>query len=276
MKLRIAFSIALLWCAAAVALAQVGTPKLGMARYADRTVHPVYGLESNLLIDDQLLSEADAISFSDAGGLIAIAGRIQLIRPDGTVLAEYDSGEAHPVLNVDGALTTAIAWLPSRGAIVHWNGAALVETELGSAGLPGRVTSIQAADVASAKLLVNDASGNVFEVRVSVETAQVISVDLLPGVKGSAFQQQSFVVFADAGGLHIQPPGGVIRTLPLAATDLVFERMSSDWVHIASASTGQDWVLHLNATALQLSQLPAPRVSKRLVARPVRPQGVAR
>jgi hypothetical protein len=279
MKLRIFCSIALLWFAAPGIYAQVsepGAPKPGMARYSDRTVHSIYGLESNLLVNHQLLSEADAISFSDAGGLVSIAGRIQLLNSSGAVVGEYDSAERSPVLNIDGDLTTAVAWLPSRSSIAHWNGQSFVTAEVASGGLPGKVTSVQILNGTTAKLLASDAAGNVFAVLVSLGTGQITSVNVLPGIKGPAFQQYSFVVSADGSGLHIEAPNGAIRTLPLGAANVTFERMSSDWVHVSSAATGQDWALHLNATALHLSQLPVPRESRHLVARPVRPAEVAR
>jgi hypothetical protein len=276
MKLRIVPSIALLAGLAAGLCAQVSAPKLGLARYADRTVRRVYGLESNLLVDSELLSAADAVSFSDVGGLVSTGGRIQLITPDGVAVAEYDSREAAPVLNIDSGLTTAIAWLPSRDSIVYWNGTAFVGVAVFSGDLPGKVTSVQATGGGLAKLLANNASGDVFVVTVSLESGHVVSVDLLPGVKGPAFQQYSFVVSHDAGGLHVTAADGAVRTVPLAAPDLAFERMSSDWLHLSSRSTAQDWILHLNPVALHLSQLPGPRSQAHMAPRPVRPAEVAR
>lgn len=277
MKLRIVCAIALLSIAAQGVFAQVSAaaPKLGMARYSDRTVHPIYGLESNLLVNEQLLSEADAISFSDSGGLVSIAGQIDLLNASGTVVAHYESGEQSPVLNIDGALATAVAWLPSRSSIVYWNGQSFTATEIARGDLPGQVTSVQLTNAASAKLLASDAAANVFEVNVSLALGQITSVNLRPGVKGPAFLQYSFVVSHDANGLHVEAPNGVVRTLPLAAANVTFERMGTDWVHIASAATAQDWALHLNATALHVSQLPAPRDSQHLIARPVKPKEVA-
>jgi len=49
------------------------------------------------------------------------------------------------------------------------------------------------------------------------------------------------------------------RVLPIAAGDLTIERMSSDWLHIFSASSGEHWALHLTESDLQLSQLPPAR-----------------
>ncbi len=260
MKLRIVFSIALLVCPAAL-VAQLSVPAVGVARYTDRTVHGINGLEANLLVDSQMLAGADAASFSDSGGLISSAGRIQLVTLQGIVVGHFNANEPSPVLNMDGGLTTAIAWLPSRHLLIHWNGQSFAETQVNGAELPGEITSVEALSSSLARLLGNDTGGNVFQVNVSLGTGTVVSQDLLPGIKGPAFQQYGFIVSQGSNGLEIQAPGGAVRTLPFSAPTVRFERMSSGWVHIASPATHQDWALHLTNNALQLSILPAPKVS---------------
>lgn len=270
MKLRIV-SFALLLCVATSALAQVNAPKLGFARYADRTVFKINGLEANVLIDSQLLSSADALSFSDAGGLVAMGGEIQLLALDGTVLGAYRTSESAPIVNIDNALTTAIAWLPSQNALLRWNGQSFVTTPVIGAQLPGRVTSLQLNSGSTARLLTADASNNVFAATISLANGLVTSVDLVPSLKGPAYQQYGFIVSHDANGLHVSSANGSARTLPLSAPDLSIERMASDWLHLSSSS-GNDWVLHLNPTTLHLSQLPHPDAIKPLAPRPLRPK----
>ena len=232
-----------------------------MARYADHTVRGINGLEANLLVNSQTFASAEAASFSDAGGLVATAGRIQLVTLQGTVAGEFNSSEPSPVLNIDGALTTAIAWLPSRGLLIYWNGTSFSQTQINGAAIPGEVTSVQAVSSSVARLLANDSRGNVFQLNVSLETGNVVSQDLLPGIKGPAFQQYGFIVSQGSNGLDIQAPNGPLRTLPFSAPAVRFERMSSGWVHISSPATHQDWALHLTNSALQLSILPAPKTS---------------
>jgi hypothetical protein len=81
----------------------------------------------------------------------------------------------------------------------------------------------------------------------------------LPGIQGLAFLHHAFVIFHDKQGLEVEAPDGSRRTVPVAAQDIAIERMSSDWLHLTSPSTNQSWVLHLNNTVLQLSEMPAPR-----------------
>ena len=258
MKLRTIISLALpLWLAATLQ-AQIRAPKVGFVRYSDGTVRATYGLEANFIVGSQTPIAADAVSFSDLGGLISRGGRIRLVGRDASVIAEYDSTETAPVLNVDGDLTTAIAWLPSRHALLHWNGKSFVLTSLTSA-ISENVNSLRVQSPNSAKLLVTAGDRSVLEATVSLDTGDLVAMNPLPGVHAPAFLQHSFVVFHDHEGLEIESSDGVIRTISLSASDLTIERMSSDWLHLSSAATKQDWALHLSSAALNLSQLPAPR-----------------
>ncbi len=236
---------------------QLRAPKIGMVRYSDSSVHGVLGLFNNFIVSREVLGLADAISFSDEGGLLAKNGHIQLLAADGKPLAEFESGESAPVLNVDGDLTTAIAWLPTRHSLLHWNGKsfALIET---NSPLLSRVTAVRAESAEVATLLVLEDGGTVSAATVSLESGNLLALNLLPGVQGTALEQHSFFLFEDEAGLEIQGPNSAVRTIPIHAPDLTFERVSSDWLHLASPSTKQDWLLHLNRSTLAISQLPAP------------------
>jgi hypothetical protein len=239
--------------------AQVSPPELGVVRYADKTVRPLYGVEANLLVGKQIVRTADAASFSDFGGLLAVNGHIQLVSRHGSVLSEYDAGEREPLLNIDGDLTTAVAYLPSREALLHWSGTSFVLTQLGTGSFSGRATSVQMHGAHVAKLLATTSDGNVSEITISLDTKQITSVKFLPGIQGPAFLHHAFVIFHDKQGLEVETPDGIRRTVPIAAMDLAVERMSSDWLHLTSPSTNESWALHLNNTALQLSEMPVPR-----------------
>ncbi len=256
MKTRLVFFLLASVCPATWLEAQVGAPKVGVARYSDNSVHAVFGVHDDFVISAQVIGSAEAISFSDSGGLLAKNGRIQLIGPSSALVAEYESGESTPVLNVDGDLTTAIAWLPERHALLHWNGKSFVLTDVASP-LLGPVTSLRLENQATAQLLVTERGGIVSEATISLETGYLISLSVLPGVGGPAFRQHSFILFHDERGLEVASGSTVPRILPVSAADLTIERMSSDWLHLASASSKQNWILHLSNTALELSELPA-------------------
>ncbi len=255
MKRRTLFFFALPCCTAALLDAQVSAPKIGFARYADSTVHAVYGVQSAFVVSDKPVGVADAASFSDYGGLLSTNGRIQLLDRAASLIAEYDSGESRPVLGIDGDLTSAIAWLPGRHALLHWNGKSLAIIQTND-GLE-QVTSVRVQSATSAKLLISERGGAVSEAVVSLETGNLVSMTLLPGVQAPAYQQNSFVLFQDANGLEIQSPAGeALRTFPLSAGDVRFERMSSEWLHLSSRTTKQNWVLHLTKRGAQLAELP--------------------
>lgn len=244
-------------CLAATLQAQINAPKVGVARYSGGQVRTIYGLEANFIVGEQMSTMADAISFSDSGGLISRGGHILLTARDASVIADYDSGETAPVLNLDGALATAIAWLPTHHALLHWNGKSFVLMPVTS-GIFEKVTSLRMLSPNSARLLLATAD-SILEATISLDTGFLISINPLPDVRGPAVQQHSFLVFHDQQGLEIAAADGTLRTLSLPESDLTIERMSSDWLHLSSATTKRDWALHLTNTAVHLSQLPAPR-----------------
>jgi hypothetical protein len=236
--------------------AQVSIPEVGLVRYTDHTVRPIYGVPANFIVGTTLFDHADAASFSDSGGLVSTNGGIEVVTRDGTVLGRYDSGETAPLLSIESDLETAIAWLPTQHVLLHWNGKAFVSTQVEDPP-SGTVTSIQLASPNTAKLLITDPEKHVSEATVSLETGDVISSDLLPGVQGPAFRRHSALVFRDSQGLEIESPGGNRQTLPLDASDISIERMSSDWLHLFSQATGQHWALYMSRSAPHLSALPA-------------------
>jgi hypothetical protein len=242
----------LLFLAAALA-AQVSAPRVGFARFSGGSVHAVSGLPANLLVTDASVARADHLSFSDSGGLLARAGQIDLVDANANVIASFASDDAAPLLNVDGLLTSAIGWLPSSHSILHWDGKAFVRTE---ANLAGDVTALELIEPEKVRLLVSNGNASVSAVIVSLQTGQVIDSQIVPGIEGRAFAQHSFIVATNSKTLVVESADGQRRTLPLAAGDLTIERMSSDWLHIFSTSSGEHWALHLTQTDLQLSQLP--------------------
>ena len=238
--------------------AQVDTPNVGVARYSDGSVHSVFGLHANLIVGKQATGPADAISFSNSAGLISKNGRIQLFGPGLKLVTEYDSEETAPLLNVDDDLNTAIAWLPAHHALLRWTGKAFELKEVSPGSFAGQVSSVRLQNPQTAALLVTGSEGAVSEAAVSLETGNLVSFNILPGVTGPAYFQCSYLVFHDERGLEIASRDGAVRTLPLPENDLAFERMSSDWLHISSLRTGQSWILHLSSTKLELSELPTP------------------
>jgi hypothetical protein len=242
--------------------AQITAPNVGSARFAGR-VFAVHGLPASFLVAQSPWTSAEAISFSDAGGLVSRKGTVTLIGPDGSNLADYPAGEAAPVLNIDGPLQTAIAWLPSQHALLHWSGTAFVLREVNDAGFAGQVTCLSLVAPGLARLVVTHGDSSVSAVSVSLQSGEVQSMDLLPSAHGRAFVHQSFILFQDRQGLAVESTSGLRRTLtlapkPLPEGDLTIERMSTDWLHISSASTGQHWALYLNKRDLSLSVLPVP------------------
>jgi hypothetical protein len=235
--------------------AQINSPKIGTARYPDGSFHNVQGLPANMIVADLPLDSAQAASFSDDGGLIAQNGFIRLLSPAFTLIAEYAVAEK-PLLSLDGDLTSALAWLPLAHTLVHWNGSKFEPFKIDESDLDGTVTGLQSAGVKQARLIVQHADNMVSGVTVSLRTGNLVTSEPLPGVRGYAFGQGFFVIYALDKELIVDNLNGYRRSIAFPAPDLFIERMSKYWLHLYSPSLQQSWALHLTQAELQLSLLP--------------------
>lgn len=261
-------SFALFFCMALseiVSVAQLGVPQPGVARFADRSLRIVRGIPANLIVGRTPVGTAAAASFSDSGGMIAENGKIKLLNARAAVIAEYECADPAPILNVDGPLSTALAWLPTQRTILSWSGTSFSTTSLQAAVLDGQVSAIRRITPEIAELLLVHPDGTVSELTVSLKTGNIFSEDYLPSTHGRTFFQHGWLVSLTPNGLSVDGTSHQefqLSNKRLAAEDLTIERMSTDWLHISSASTGQDWALYLSVRDMSLSWLPAVRVSQ--------------
>ena len=247
--------LALAVCVSGSLQAQIHPPKIGTARLNDGTVRIVYGLPGNYVLDNKSLGFADVVSFSNSGGLVAQDGFIELLAPDHSTIASYRIEDKLPVLNIDGSLTTAVAWLPHARTLVRWDGRSFCETPVNDPELRSSVSAVRLRNQHTAELLLSGTDGSVSEATVSTETGSVISVRPLPGVQAPAFWQHSYLVYPGKGGLEIQDVSGIGQTVFMPAENLAFERISSDNVHLTASN--KHWILHLGTGAIEISELPA-------------------
>src|ERR1700679_263764 len=125
-----------------------------MVRCRDGAVYALYGLHANFVTGERASSLAQAASFSDQSGLIASRARLMLLGADGTIQGTYFDGEMHPVLNVDGDASSAVAWLPRRSELLTWNGSQFTAISVQNPALSGLVDSVRIVGGNSAELLV--------------------------------------------------------------------------------------------------------------------------
>lgn len=242
-----------------VAAHQLSAPKIGAVRYASGDVYLLYGLPGSYVIGPRVLDGADAVSFSERGGLVARKGSLALLRSDLSTAAAFETGESSPVLGMDGDPTTAIAWLPTAQKLAHWNGQAFVSVSAPDLSREGEVSFVSKRDSKTAVLLLHSPDGFVSEAFVSLETGQVTSATTIAGAHGPSFQYQSFVLYPDSHELVIATPAnGNTKRLPLATDDLKIERASSDCLHLRSMNTRRDWLLHFHNGDFDLAELPVP------------------
>jgi len=244
-------------------LAQLSLPQPGFARFSDGSVHLVLGIASNLIVGARVLNTADSASFSDSGGLTSSNGLIRLMSDDGAVLGEYQSGDPRPILNIDSSLLSAVVWLPSKHILLGWDGKAFTTTAVDDSAFGGEVTFVRQAPGKTVELFVEQADDSVAKLTVSLSEGRLLNAETEPGARGAVFVQRGWLLSQNGRGLMSELPNGNRQTVelskePLPAGDLRIERMSNDWLHVSSQSTGTNWAVYLTATKLSVSLLPPP------------------
>ncbi len=240
--------------------AQVSAPSPGLARNGAFPIQTIYGVAGSLVANPSMLGSADALAFADCFGIIAAGGQVKLLRSNGSDLGHFETRENHPVLNLDSDPASAVAWLPASHSLLWW-----VNNQWQQAAIDGlpegaAVTSLARDSADSARLILSQTGSSALAVTISLPQASVTSIDLLPGVRGPAFQFGSKLIWADEQGLVIASAAGPVEhTLPLPAAGLFSaERMSSQWVHLYfPAGGGTHWALHLGDKPT-LSRIPMP------------------
>jgi hypothetical protein len=246
-------------CGQIAAANQLGTPRVGVVRYANGGVYLLYGLPGSYVIGPRMLDSAEGVSFSERGGLVARNGSLMLLRSDFSTAGIFETGESNLLLGMDGDLTTAIAWLPSAQKLVHWNGQAFASVSAPDLSREGDVSFVSKCDSKTASLLLDSPDGFVSEASVSLETGQVLSVTAIAGAHGRSFRYRSFVLFLDNHDVVITTPvNGNTKRFPLAADDLKFAEVASDCLHLRSLTAQRDWLLHFRGGDFELTELPAP------------------
>jgi hypothetical protein len=255
------FAFALSLAAAGLMSAQIAPPRIGFARFGDSTLHPVLGVSSNFIVGDPVLTSVSAASFSNQFGIVAITGHIRLLRSDLTPVADYETPETAPVLGIDGGVTTALAWLPSSQTLLHWNGSVLAPVKV--LGLDSPVVSVRLKNAKTAELLL-EAPGGIAKASVSLDNGTVVGFRTLPGAHPPAMEQSPYTLWVRNGVLRIEIANGIVQEVPLFAVDVLLERISSDWVQVASRSSNRSWLLHVAPSSLELFELPAPRTATQM------------
>lgn len=249
-------------CSGIAAASQLSSPRVGVVRYADGGLYVIYGLPGSYVVGPRMLDGVDEASFSSQGGLVARQGSITLLNPDFSTAGTFAAGDSKPVLNIEGDLKTAIAWLPSAQKLVHWKEQEFVSVSAPDVLREGDVTSLSKRDDRTALVLLHSANGSVSEAAVSLETGQLISVIPVGNAHGRAFRQKSFVLFEDKGELVMTNPlSGDNRRTAIAGNSFEVERASTDGLHVKSKADQRDWILHFREDGFDISELPPPAPS---------------
>jgi hypothetical protein len=240
---------------------QVATPSVGYVRYAADGVRAIYGLEGNYIVGRSMLAPAEAVSFSDVGGLIFDSGSLSLVDPTLVALSTTRVEDSDVLVRMDGNLNTAIAWLPASHVLVHWNRDSFVRTPVSSLPAEGIITSVRKLDPKTASLLASKPDGTIVRYRLSLQTGELKSSTPVPNAIGYAFETGDRIICFKEGKLSVlTQTGETLETLAVPLdSNLVIEQASARCLHLNAKKPGQDWLLHLENSDSRLYRLPSLR-----------------
>jgi hypothetical protein len=110
-------------------------------------------------------------------------------------------------------------------------------------------------------ILNND--GSTSRATVALSSGLLVSLEFLPGTSGAAFAQGSVLISHGQKGLTVETASGFRESVTVPG-DATIERMSSEWLHLSSASTKQSWALHVAASQVELFVLPTAQMREEI------------
>jgi hypothetical protein len=263
MKLYSLLAVYLGITASVAANCQVATPSVGYVRYADGVVRPIYGLQGNYIVGDGVFSSAEAASFSEAGGLISKEGSLVLVDSKLAAVATAELRESGALLRLDGALDTAIAWLPESRVLLHWTGKSFAAASVSFIAEGDKVTSIRKLDANTGSLLVAKPDTTLVRYGFSLRNGELQSSVPLPATCNSAWDGGTrLICLSDRKLSLVSPAGDILQALPLPVDgSLAVEQAGTRCLHLSGRTPGENWLLHLDDKDLQLYQLPGPKAN---------------
>ena len=210
---------------------RLSTPRIGEVRLSDGSIRRVVGSPGGFVLGSPLIRGALSASFSDKGGIVALANKLvildHLVNPIGE-----EPVEGPAIVNVSGDPTTAIAWIAKNSTLVFWSGTSF--TSVTAQGVPnGNVWAIRRSGN-QAVLMVDEQ-----QVTVSAATGNLIDCHPVPGIRPTAVAQ--------ATGQNID--------------DLTIEQMSDQYLHVFSRVDARTWVVTANGDG-RLWELPSAKANQ--------------
>jgi len=264
MKLSLLTAICLAITASIAANCQVATPSVGYVRYANGDVRPIYGLPGNYIVGDSVLTSAEAVSFSGAGGWVLKPGTLALMDSKLTSVVTSEVRESAALFHIDGSIETAVAWLPESHVLLHWNGKSLSSTPVSLIGEGDTATSVRKLDANTASFLVSKPGGSVASYRISLLTGELkSSVPMAAACKSTWDDSSRIFCFSDQRlSVLSAASGDILQELALPVEgSLTIEEASARCLHLSAKAPGENWLLHLDDKDLQFYQLPGPKIS---------------
>ena len=259
-------SLFIVLCLAITGYGQVNAPRIGIARYEDGSLRDIDGFPASYVARSPRAEGVKTASFSAAGGIVVFTDRLQVWQANGTVAAELAIDEPVGPVSASGGF---LVFLPRSCALLYRRGQTFDRVRLTTPPI-GQVLAVTVSGD-NAVLLLRGADQALTAATVSLSTGELLSERFVAMIRGSAAFLNNSLVFQDDRGLVIRDADGGERILALKPSDLTFEQMAANWLHVVSTGTHQHWALQVTAKTTHLSELPVPAGVQTVLNPQVRP-----
>jgi hypothetical protein len=260
MRRALLFHLLFLGAVFSAALSPLDRPRIGYLLDSGGALRALYGTAANFILGEVLSSGNTTCASSNTATLVKTPEEVLLIGTDGEVKARWagPGGGAVFAFHADGAAALVLfAEGPSLLRVVEDR---LEPVPVDMERLGGMVVAVAAPDRASA--LMGVARGQeIWLVKVSTESGQVLDERLLPGVAGRMhLLGDGSVLYTDHGDLVWRTRDGLEKRFALEAGVDAFAPLGASWVAITARHADAEGLtrygLRLDAGREGLYQLP--------------------
>ncbi len=270
------FAAFALYLTAALAQPAVDAPRAGCVRGLDGGLRPVHGVTGALLAGAPATWSAMAAACSDSLALVKTDGALEVRDGGLALLARWDAPAGAALFALPRGAQTGFVYYPATGKIVQVGVQSPPRAVLDSEALGGAVLAMASPDALHLMAVVADTAGPRL-VRISTADGTIESQTPLEDVAAPlALLSDGTIVFADAAGLVIRPPGAAvahmaqpkIRPLPpreafvterrmaLPAAAVSIDQMGGAWLAVRLADGGAPLALRLEGASQRTCRIP--------------------
>lgn len=233
-------------------------PQLGFVEDSAHALRPAFGLAGNFILGPSIASAIVTQAFGGTFGLLKTDSSLAAFDSRGKLLASMsaDPGPALFAFSPGGA--TALAYIPSTGALVEWRGNAFAPVSLHSEEMvPDAVLAIAYPTPFEASLFVQR-NDTIWELNLPLGKVGTVSQNALPGVRAPLLALPTGdLLYSDARGIVVRrTDGSEVHIAAALPASFSLQQMNRDWAQLADLNGGARFAIRTTPGREGFYQLP--------------------